>query len=187
MGGRPFVAEAVLEAAFDLFAERGVEAVTSREVAAAAGVGHASMYRHFPSMQELGQRVWERGCCQIEDDFRALEARALAPRRALRESMHLLYDSYDHRPRALALLVFPPHDITPAPVDPANPQSVRRIAQRLWQLDDDRAALLWGAITGPIQDRYLRRRADSLGPLADEHAQLLKDLVPARRQRGEAS
>ncbi len=51
--GRAEVMEAVLDAATDLFAERGPDAVTVREVADRAGVNHALIHRHYGTKEEL--------------------------------------------------------------------------------------------------------------------------------------
>ncbi|MBL8777248.1 MAG: TetR/AcrR family transcriptional regulator [Acidimicrobiales bacterium] len=51
--GRAEVMEAVSAAATDLFAERGPDAVTVREVADRAGVNHALIHRHFGTKEEL--------------------------------------------------------------------------------------------------------------------------------------
>ena len=50
------VAEAILDAAADLLA-RGGEPPTMNEVAAAAGVGRATLYRHFPTREQLLQAL----------------------------------------------------------------------------------------------------------------------------------
>ena len=51
--GRAEVMDAVREAATELFAERGPDAVTVREVADRAGVNHALIHRHFGTKEEL--------------------------------------------------------------------------------------------------------------------------------------
>ena len=177
MGRKAFVREQILEAAFDCFARRGYEAVTSREVASIARVGSASMYRHFPSMESLGRAVYEIAIPPIETEFREMHQLRLAPSDSLRKSLGILYRNYDTRPRALALLVFPPHDFTPWEVDLANPENPRRIMQHAIQVPDDLAALCWGAILGPIQDRFLHRRKGAMSPLIDEHAAMLAQLL----------
>ncbi len=44
---------AIREAAVDLFARRGYEAVTTRQIAAAVGVQAAALYRYFPTKEDL--------------------------------------------------------------------------------------------------------------------------------------
>jgi AcrR family transcriptional regulator len=51
--GREEVMAAVLEAATELFADKGPDAVTVREVADRAGVNHALIHRHYGTKQEL--------------------------------------------------------------------------------------------------------------------------------------
>jgi AcrR family transcriptional regulator len=58
--GRQAVMEAVLDAATELFATRGPAAVTVRDIAAAAGVNHALVHRHFGTKQAVLQAVLER-------------------------------------------------------------------------------------------------------------------------------
>jgi AcrR family transcriptional regulator len=45
--------QAIIDAALELFAERGVEGVCVEAVAAKAGVGKATIYRRWPSKEEL--------------------------------------------------------------------------------------------------------------------------------------
>ena len=56
-GGR----EAILDAALQLLRERGIARVTSREVAALAGVSEASVFYHYKDRVGLLQAVFEEG------------------------------------------------------------------------------------------------------------------------------
>src|SRR5437763_2169884 len=56
-GGR----EAILAAALQLLRERGIARVTSREVAALAGVSEASVFYHYKDRTGLLQAVFEQG------------------------------------------------------------------------------------------------------------------------------
>src|SRR6185312_244542 len=56
-GGR----EAILSAALQLLRERGIARVTSREVAALAGVSEASVFYHYKDRAVLLQAVFEQG------------------------------------------------------------------------------------------------------------------------------
>ena len=50
--------ERILEAALALFAERGYEATTMRDVAREAGASLGLAYRYFESKEEFGTRGW---------------------------------------------------------------------------------------------------------------------------------
>jgi TetR/AcrR family transcriptional regulator len=47
----------LLESALDLFSQKGFAATTTKEIAAAAGVTEAIIFRHFPSKQDLYSAV----------------------------------------------------------------------------------------------------------------------------------
>jgi AcrR family transcriptional regulator len=65
--GRPSqgAREALLEAARELFAERGYEDVSTSEILARSGVSKGAMYHHFPSKLELFEAVY----IGLEDDL----------------------------------------------------------------------------------------------------------------------
>src|SRR5262245_43025456 len=63
--GREAVMAAVLDAATTLFAARGPAAVSVRDVAAAAGVNHALVHRHFGSKQAVLRAVLERAAYEL--------------------------------------------------------------------------------------------------------------------------
>jgi len=64
--GKP-AREALLEAAARLFAERGPAAVSTREIAAEAGVNSGLIHRHFGTKDELLRQTMERLAGQIAD------------------------------------------------------------------------------------------------------------------------
>ena len=61
-GGR----EAILSAALQLLRERGIARVTSREVAAHAGVSEASVFYHYKDRAGLLQAVFEQGLAPLQ-------------------------------------------------------------------------------------------------------------------------
>lgn len=63
--GREAVMAAVLDAAMTLFAARGPASVSVRDIAAAAGVNHALVHRHFGSKQAVLRAVLERAAHEL--------------------------------------------------------------------------------------------------------------------------
>jgi AcrR family transcriptional regulator len=54
--------KAIVSAAVPLFARNGFAGTTTRELAAAAGVSEALLFRHFPSKQSLYREILALGC-----------------------------------------------------------------------------------------------------------------------------
>lgn len=77
--------QAIIEAAGELFADRGFAGVTAREVAQRAGASLSAIPYHFGSMEAL-YRETLRAACQISQDAAPLAAQALLapPDRGLR-------------------------------------------------------------------------------------------------------
>lgn len=66
-------ARTIIEAAMGLFARRGFAGVTSREIAAAAGVSEALVFKHFPRKHSLYRAILESKMREMEGT-RDLEA-----------------------------------------------------------------------------------------------------------------
>jgi len=62
--------EAIVTAALPLFARKGFANTTTRELADAAGVSEALIYKHFPSKESLYAEIQNAGC---KDKDRSLE------------------------------------------------------------------------------------------------------------------
>src|ERR1700676_3418973 len=54
--------KAIVAAAVPLFARNGFAGTTTRELAAAAGVSEALLFKHFPSKQSLYREILALGC-----------------------------------------------------------------------------------------------------------------------------
>jgi len=50
--------EAIIQSVNRLLAEKGFEAMTVDEVASAVGIAKASLYKHFPSKEDLAAAAW---------------------------------------------------------------------------------------------------------------------------------
>jgi AcrR family transcriptional regulator len=85
--------ERILEASYELFSRRGVQAVGIDAIVARSGVARQTLYRHFASKQDLvlaflerREELWTRGWLQDE-----VRARATDPR----ERLLAIFDVFD--------------------------------------------------------------------------------------------
>jgi AcrR family transcriptional regulator len=76
----PEARERILDTAYELFSRRGIRDVGIDEVIERAGVAKATLYRHFPSKDELAlaflerrEERWTKGWVQAEAELRATE------------------------------------------------------------------------------------------------------------------
>ena len=98
MSAEPIARDRILESAYELFSTKGVRAVGIEEVIERAGVAKATLYRHFPSKDELvlaflRQRevVWTHGWVETE-----ARKRGATPEECLL-AIFDLFDEWFHR------------------------------------------------------------------------------------------
>jgi AcrR family transcriptional regulator len=138
------------DAARALFAEQGFDKTTLREIAARAGMGASSIYRHIRSKEELlvdelaelQQRAWTR--------LRAPASRGLPARERLRRFL-----DQEH-----ALLVRAPDLTTIALRATTHPEA--RVARRALALQDQTIGLVTEILQSARSRGELRRGADVL-------------------------
>ena len=104
--------EAIVEAVQDVFAEKGFDGTTTRDLAKAAGVSEALLYKHFPSKESLYAAMLD-GCAKgptFAEASRILELEASTP--TLVVMVHFMMSHYvlgrpgdTHRAAMNALLV----------------------------------------------------------------------------------
>src|SRR5262245_55833884 len=83
--------EAVLEAGMTVFAEKGFLGTPTTEVAKAAGISQAYLFRLFPTKTDLVLAVVERSNQRIEETFVKAAAEALATGADVKEAMGEAY------------------------------------------------------------------------------------------------
>jgi AcrR family transcriptional regulator len=69
---------AIIRAVRAVFAEKGFDGTTTRELADAAGVSEALLFKHFPNKEALYSAM-QISCCKSQDPERARRLRALEP------------------------------------------------------------------------------------------------------------
>src|SRR6201996_335838 len=83
--------EAVLEAGMAVFAERGFLGTPTTEVAKAAGISQAYLFRLFPTKSDLVLAVAERSNQRITETFVKAAAEAMATDADVKEAMGEAY------------------------------------------------------------------------------------------------
>src|SRR6476469_990898 len=112
--------DAVLEPAMHVFAERGLSGTPTTEVAKAAGISHAYLFRLFPTESDLAVAVAERSHGRIHRAFAEACARAKAAGEDPMEAMGLAYAELISDDELLKI------QLTATPRPPATPRSARR-------------------------------------------------------------
>ena len=85
--------ERILDAAYDLFSKRGIRAVGTEEVLANAGVAKSTLYRHFPSKEELVLAFLQRREHRWTREYVEAEARRRGS--TPREQLLAIFDVFD--------------------------------------------------------------------------------------------
>jgi AcrR family transcriptional regulator len=85
--------ERILAAAYELFSKRGIRAVGTEEVLARAGVAKSTLYRHFPSKDELVLAFLQRREHRWTREFVEAEARRRGS--TPRERLLAIFDVFD--------------------------------------------------------------------------------------------
>lgn len=99
---------AILESSLRLFATRGFAGTTTRELAQAAGISEAMVFKHFPTKEHLYRAILEE---RIADAERSLPLRALAdfevdPEAFLGRIARTLVERVDADPTFLRLMLY---------------------------------------------------------------------------------
>lgn len=97
--------DAVCEAALELFAEKGIEATTTREIAERAGAAEGTLYRHFRGKEDLAQWLYERCSDELRDRLSAAADATSPPRVRLEALVRGIFDFFAERPTSCTYLL----------------------------------------------------------------------------------
>lgn len=159
---------AILEAAKEVFLEKGIELATMEEIAGRAELGKGTLYFYFKGKEEIALALLREG---VEELFREVEGafeRSRDPEETLRELARAYFGFYRSNRAFFKIFVFgrrrAPGGVIPREWIEPNIERGRRCLQRLAQVlaqgveegrfkvDDPQKAsvLLWGLLTGVL-------------------------------------
>ena len=94
----------ILSSAADLFGRSAYDAVQMRDIAAAAGVGKPTLYRYFPSKDDLFLQVFKQSLDGLEGEIAAILADQGSARAALARLITVLVGALGGQVAALKML-----------------------------------------------------------------------------------
>lgn len=97
--------DAICEAALELFAEQGIEATTTREIAQRAGAAEGTIYRHFQGKTALVDRLFEISAERFHDALRSSVSGRTGPRSRLRGLIEGVFEFAEADPTAFTYLL----------------------------------------------------------------------------------
>jgi AcrR family transcriptional regulator len=167
---RPFRRDQILDAAIQLFYERGYHATGMDDIGAAAGITGPGIYRHFRNKEDILQSALEQAAGQVMGRVAEIIEQAASPAEALDALVTNFVDSLLLQPE-LSAVVLSERRVLPAPTqslfdkaERAHLQEwVRALAQVRPELSDSEARFIVHSTAGLILS-FSRYRTD----LADE-------------------
>ncbi|MHC4885905.1 MAG: TetR/AcrR family transcriptional regulator [Planctomycetota bacterium] len=147
----------IFAAAEHLFANRGYDATSMRDLAEAAGVRAPTLYHYFPSKQALLEALFEDFYSQLADLYDGVEKslpRGIELKRALITFMRAHREFIEERPNFSSIFLFegmreesPAREILPA-VTAGNAAVMRRLADRWPKLNRAHVVSLFLGVVG---------------------------------------
>jgi AcrR family transcriptional regulator len=95
--------------ALRLFAEKGVDGTTIRDLANAVGVADAALYRYFASKEQIASEIFTRHYGDLAISIRETGLKKLAFRACLRELVCLFCELFDAQPDVFAFILLNQH------------------------------------------------------------------------------
>lgn len=101
----PTKRDAICEAALGLFAEKGVDATSTREIAQQADTAEGNIYRHFEGKDDIVRYLFEEGASQFHDVLARSAESVSDPRERLRRMVKGIFTFAEAHPQAFAYLL----------------------------------------------------------------------------------
>jgi AcrR family transcriptional regulator len=97
--------DAVCEAALELFAEKGIEATTIRDIAQRADAAEGTLYRHFDGKDDLAGWLYRRCAQELQARLADATATAATPEEKLEALIRGVFDFFGDRPTSCTYLL----------------------------------------------------------------------------------
>jgi AcrR family transcriptional regulator len=174
--------------ALRLFAEKGVEGATIRDLAQAVGVADAALYRYFGSKEQIASDLFRTHYGSLAEKISAIAARDLPFVQTAHELVKLFCGLFDEEPDVFAFILLNQHAHLRFVAEDGNAvEELRKIMRRsidrgeIDMVDADlAAAAALGAVLQPAVFKLYGRLPGPLGARADELAKAAARTVGAK-------
>ena len=168
--------ERIERAAVQLFAEKGVEATSVRDVARAVDISEGALYRHFDGKDELVWELFERNYVEFAGRLESLAQAETTARGQLAAMIRGFCHAHDEDPLLFRFLLFVQHGQlsklaagSPTPVDAVRAVIAQGISSKEIpaQPPDLATALVFGIVLQPVAFAAYGRLSSSLTSMCD--------------------
>lgn len=160
--------DAVCEAALELFAEKGIQATTTREIAERAGAAEGTLYRHFDGKADLASRLYERCTGELRDRLAAAVEETGTPGDRLEALVRGIFVFFAEKPTSCTYLLSTQDKSTDRTDPQASPAPLAAFIDIIDEgietgaFGDISAPLVAGWILSMVQRTVLFLKADAL-------------------------
>ena len=167
----------ILEAAVSLFAERGIEATSMRDIAAAVGITEGAVYRHFTGKGELVGEIFATNYQALGAEMRKRSDGAATLRGKVAAMVRACCELYDANEAVFRVLLLSQHrEIPRLPQDATTPIGIVRdaieqgIARQEIPTRDPRllTAYFFGLLAKPAEIPLYGGSARSMSALSED-------------------
>lgn len=168
-------------AAISLFAKKGSAASSIRDIANAAGMTEASIYRHFPSKEALIVSLFRQGMNALGTEIASILQSAKSAQERIYEAVMFVMAAYEKDSDLMTFLLFDLHAYPEADMYEANTNPTDLVTGFIKEISPgEDAALLGGMVMGMITQpivlhRYghLKLTSDTAKTIAEKVQQVL--------------
>jgi len=177
-------------AALHLFAEQGIEATTTREIAQRAGAAEGTLYRHYDGKADLAQSLYSQCTAELQGMIADADEASSAPSERLEVLVRTIFRFYATKPASCTYLLSARQSGVGGGDGEALPPPVRMVADILEDgreqgvFPESTPALVAGWILAMIQRTVLFLKA---GALPIDEGDAIDRTVEAARRLAESS